>query len=163
MLKENLEQLFEFIAKHIPSEEIIQAKIEYQKTAGEVYEDNKSYNIRMALFLEWYLLDNYVPRTQKTILENIVEKNQSTWIQDHLDVCKDISNNIQALFEVKKVHNNLVTVLDLFRGEKHQINEKNLKLVFRKKIFFKAALSFIKASGIPQDTSAFIQVKATGT
>ena len=69
MLKERLEQLFEFIAQHIPSEQIMLAKKEYQKTTGETYEDDKSYNTRMSLFLEWYLLDNYKPGTGITTLE----------------------------------------------------------------------------------------------
>lgn len=140
MLKENLEQLFEFIAQHIPSEKIMQAKKEYQNTAGEIYEDDKSYNSRMALFLEWYLLDNYTPGTHKTILESIIEENQSTWTQDRLEVCKDISNNIQALFEVKKVRDNSVTVLDLFRDEKHLIDEADSKLVFRKNDIFQGRI-----------------------
>ena len=59
MLKETLEQLFEFVAQHIPSEQIMIAKKEYQKTTGEIYEDDKSYNTRMVLFLEWYLLDQF--------------------------------------------------------------------------------------------------------
>ena len=56
----------------------------------------------MALFLEWYLLDNYIPGTQNTILENMIEENHLTWEQSHLEACQDITNNIQALFEVRK-------------------------------------------------------------
>jgi len=136
MLKENLEQLFEFIAQHIPEEKIMQAKKEYQKTTGEIYEDDRSYNTRMALFLEWYLLDNYIPETQKTILENIIEENHLTWEQSHTEACQDITNNIQALFEVKRIRDNSVTVLDLFNDEKYLVHEGNSKLVFRKNDIF---------------------------
>jgi hypothetical protein len=140
MLKENLEQLFEFIAQHIPAEQIMQAKKEYQQTTGEIYEDDNSYNTRMALFLEWYLLDNYIPGTQKTILENIIEENQSTWDKNHLEACKDITNNIQALFEVKKVRDNTVTVLDLFNDEKYLVDEDDSKLAFRKNDIFQGRI-----------------------
>ena len=54
-----LEKLFEFAANSIPSEKIFEAKRYYQKETGEIYEDDKSYNTRMTLFLEWYLFDNY--------------------------------------------------------------------------------------------------------
>ena len=37
MLKENLEQLFEFIAQHIPEEKVMQAKKVYQKTGPESF------------------------------------------------------------------------------------------------------------------------------
>ncbi len=140
MLKENLEQLFEFIAQHIPSEQIMRAKKEYQMTTGEIYEDDKSYNMRMSLFLEWYLLDNYVSGTHNTILENIIEENQSGWTQDRLEICKDISNNIQGLFEVKKVYDNSVIVLDLFRDQKYEIDEEDSKLVFRKNDIFQGRI-----------------------
>ena len=94
MLKEPLDQLFEYVAQNIPSEEIMIAKKEYQTTTGEIYEDDKSYNTRMALFLEWYLLDYYGPGKDKTVLESIIEENPTSWIQGAVEVYKAISNNI---------------------------------------------------------------------
>ena len=140
MLKETLEQLFEFVAQHIASEQIMMAKKEYQKTTGEIYEDDKSYNTRMALFLEWYLLDQFDPVTSHTILEKIIEDNSSSWPLDRLDAYKDISNNIQALFEIKKVRDNSVTVLDLFTDEKYQVEEEDSKLAFRKNDIFQGRI-----------------------
>ena len=140
MLRENLEQLFEFVAQHIPSEQIMMAKKEYQKTTGEIYEDDKSYNSRMALFLEWYLLDQYEPGTRQTVLENIIEDNSFSWTPDRLELYKDVSKNIQALFEIKKVRDNSVTVLDLFTDEKYQIEEEDSKLAFRKNDIFQGRI-----------------------
>ena len=116
------------------------AKKEYQKTAGEIYEDDKSYNTRMALFLEWYLLDQFEPGTRHTILEKIIKDNSSSWPLDRLDAYKDISNNIQALFEIKKVRDNSVTVLDLFTDEKYQVEEEDSKLAFRKNDIFQGRI-----------------------
>ncbi len=140
MLRETLEQLFEFVAQHFPSEQIMMAKKEYQKTTGEIYEDDKSYNSRMALFLEWYLLDQYEPGTRQTVLENIIEDNSSSWTPDRLESYKDVSKNIQALFEIKKVRDNSVTVLDLFTDEKYQIEEEDSKLAFRKNDIFQGRI-----------------------
>ena len=140
MFKETLEQLFEFVAQHIPSEQIMMAKKEYQKTTGEIYEDDKSYNTRMALFLEWYLLDYYEPGTHRNILENIIEDYSSSWTLDRREACKDISNNIQALFEIKKVRDNSVTVLDLFSDEKYLVEEEDSKLAFRKNDIFQGRI-----------------------
>ena len=140
MLRETLEQLFEFVAQHIPSEQIMMAKKEYQKTTGEIYEDDKSYNSRMTLFLEWYLLDQYEPGTRQTVLENIIEDNSSSWTPDRLESYKDVSKNIQALFEIKKVHDNSVTVLDLFTDEKYRIEEEDSKLAFRKNDIFQGRI-----------------------
>ena len=101
MLKETLEQLFEFVAQHIASEKIMMAKKEYQKTTGEIYEDDKSYNSRMALFLEWYLLDQYEPGTRQTVLENIIEDNSSSWTPDRLESYKDVSTTATAFTQIK--------------------------------------------------------------
>jgi len=140
MLRETLEQLFEFVAQHIPSEQIMMAKKEYQKTTGEIYEDDKSYNSRMTLFLEWYLLDQYEPGTRQTVLENIIEDNSFSWTPDRLESYKDVSKNIQALFEIKKVRDNSVTVLDLFTDEKYQIEEEDSKIAFRKNDIFQGRI-----------------------
>ena len=136
MIKQKLEQIFDYIAQNIPSEHLMQAKKKYQQTTGEIYEDDKSYNARMGLFLEWYLLDNYIFETKKNILTNIIEENESTWDPNHLEVCKDIANNIQALFEVKKVRDKSVTVLDLFKDEIFLVQEVDSKLIFRKNNIF---------------------------
>ena len=140
MLKEPLEQLFEFVAKHIPSEQIMLAKKEYQKTTGEIYEDDPSYNARMALFLEWFLLDHYTSGSHHTILENIIEENPSSWTPESLETYKKISNNILALFEVRKVRDHSVVVLDLFADEKYQVEEEDSKLIFRKNDIFQGRI-----------------------
>jgi hypothetical protein len=142
MLQISFEQLFEYVAQHIPSEQVMMAKIEYQKMTGETYEDDKSYNMRMALFLEWYLLDYYAPGKNITPLEAMIEENPTSWVQGSLEVYKSISNNIQALYEVKKIRENTVTVLDLFTDEKYQVYEEDSKLVFRKNDVFQGRIVY---------------------
>jgi hypothetical protein len=116
------------------------AKKEYQKTTGEIYEDDPSYNARMALFLEWFLLDHYTPGSHHTILENIIEENSSSWTPESLETYKEISNNILALFEVRKVRDHSVVVLDLFADEKYQVEEEDSKLIFRKNDIFQGRI-----------------------
>ena len=140
MLKERLEQLFEYVAKHIPSEQIMTAKKEYQKATGEIYEDDNSYNTRMALFLEWYLLDQYNPNTKKTNLENIISGNPSAWDESRMKIYTDISKNINSLFEVKKIRQYSVAVLDLFAGKKYQVDEEDSILAFRKNDIFQGRI-----------------------
>ena len=68
MLRDILDDHLEFAAKSIPSDQILEAKKYYQKETGEIFEDDKSYNTRMALFLEWYLFNNYITEKSKTVL-----------------------------------------------------------------------------------------------
>ena len=85
MLREILEQLFEFAAKDIPSNQILEAKKAYQKETGEIYEDDNSYNSRMALFLEWYLFDDYIVEKAQTPLETLIEENPDAWDSEKLE------------------------------------------------------------------------------
>ena len=140
MLQGILEQLFEFAAKSIPSERILEAKKSYQKETGEIYEDDKSYNTRMALFLEWYLFDNYQPDSSKTILEVLLEEKPESWSQDQIKIFNEINENIQALFLVKKVKGDSVKVLNLFTDDVYLVQEKDSGLIFRKNDIFQGRI-----------------------
>jgi hypothetical protein len=132
MLREILEQLFEFAAKAIPSDQILEAKKNYQKETGEIYEDDHSYNSRMALFLEWYLLDNYILEKSKTPLEIILDEQSIFLSTEKFETYKIFTKSIQGLFIVKKVKNKTVKVTNLFTDETYLVQEKDSRLFFRK-------------------------------
>lgn len=144
MLREILEQLFEFAAKAIPSDQILEAKKAYQKETGEIYEDDKSYNSRMALFLEWYLFDDYITEKSQTPLEILIEENPDAWNSDKLEIYKSIPKSIQGLFLVKKIKDEAVKVLNLFTDETYLVKEKDSRLIFRKNDIFQGRLIFFQ-------------------
>jgi hypothetical protein len=144
MLREILEQLFEFAAKAIPSDQILEAKKAYQKEAGEIYEDDNSYNSRMALFLEWYLFDDYIVEKSQTPLEILIEENPDAWSDDKLEIYKSITESIQGLFIVKKIKDEAVKVLNLFTDETYLVKEKDSRLIFRKNDIFQGRLIFFQ-------------------
>jgi hypothetical protein len=144
MLREILEQLFEFAAKAIPSDQILEAKKAYQKETGEIYEDDKSYNSRMALFLEWYLFDDYITEKSQTPLEILIEENPDAWNSDKLEIYKSIPKSIQGLFLVKKIKDETVKVLNLFTDETYMVIEKDSRLIFRKNDIFQGRLIFFQ-------------------
>ena len=47
MLRDILDDHLEFAAKSIPSDQILEAKKYYQKETGEIFEDDKSYNLSL--------------------------------------------------------------------------------------------------------------------
>ncbi|MBT4259939.1 MAG: hypothetical protein HOD90_08505 [Nitrospina sp.] len=144
MLREILEQLFEFAAKAIPSDQILEAKKAYQKETGEIYEDDKSYNSRMALFLEWYLFDDYITEKAQTPLEILIEENPDAWNRDKLEIYKSIPESIQGLFLVKKIKDETVKVLNLFTDETYLAQEKDSRLIFGKNDIFQGRLIFFQ-------------------
>ena len=140
MVQKLIEQLFEFAAKSIPSEKIFKAKRVYQKETGEIYEDDKSYNTRMTLFLEWYLFDNYQEEKSKTILEILLEENPKIWNPDQISTFNEFNENIQGLFLVKKVKKDCVKVLNLFTDDIYLVHENDSDLIFRKNNIFQGRI-----------------------
>jgi hypothetical protein len=144
MLRDLLEQLFEFAAKTFPSEQILEAKKSYQKETGEIYEDDNSYNSRMALFLEWYLFDNYIIEKSKTPLEIIIDEYSIFLSTERIENYKNFTKSIQGLFIVKKIKNETVKVINLFTDETYLVQEKDSRLFFRKNDIFQGRLIFFQ-------------------
>ena len=144
MLQEILEQLFEFAAKTIPDEQILAAKKTYQMETGTIYEDDKSYNSRMALFLEWYLFNNYAPKSSKTVLQFLLENNSEEFNNDKLNIYKSISESIQSLFLIQKVNDGSVKAINLFTDEIYLIQEKDSLLIFRKNDIFQGRIIYFQ-------------------
>jgi len=144
MLKEILEQLFEFAAKAIPSDQILEAKKAYQKETGEIYEDDKFYNSRMALFLEWFLFDNYIEEKSQSPLEILIEENSQSWNSDKLRIYRNLTESIQGLFLIKKIKDESIKVSNLFTDETYLVQEKDARLFFGKNDIFQGRLIFFQ-------------------
>ena len=144
MPQEILEQLFKFAAKTIPDEQILAAKKTYQMETGTIYEDDKSYNSRMALFLEWYLFNNYAPKSSKTVLQVLLENNSEEFNNDKLNIYKSISESIQSLFLIQKVNDGSVKAINLFTDEIYLIQEKDSLLIFRKNDIFQGRIIYFQ-------------------
>ena len=144
MPQEILEQLFKFAAKTIPDEQILAAKKTYQMETGTIYEDDKSYNSRMALFLEWYLFNKYAPNSSKTVLQVLLENNSEEFNNDKLNIYKSISESIQSLFLIQKVNDGSVKPINLFTDEIYLIQEKDSLLIFRKNDIFQGRIIYFQ-------------------
>ena len=144
MPQEILEQLFKFAAKTIPDEQILAAKKTYQMETGTIYEDDKSYNSRMALFLEWYLFNKYAPNSSKTVLQVLLENNSEEFNNDKLNIYKSISESIQSLFLIQKVNDGSVKAINLFTDEIYLIQEKDSLLIFRKNDIFQGRIIYFQ-------------------
>ena len=142
MLQEILEQLFEFSAKSIPDEQILAAKKTYQMETGILYEDDKSYNSRMALFLEWYLFNNCAPKSSKTVLEVLLENNSEECNTDKLKIYKSISKSIQSLFLIQK--EDRVKAINLFNDEIYLVQEKDSRLIFKENDIFQGRIIYFQ-------------------
>lgn len=136
MLKEKLNEIIEYAAKQESLEEIQKARIEYQQVAGNIFEDDKSYENHMASFLEWYTFDRLMTgNTLTPFLAFIAHKKQS-WPSETLSDYISMTNHIHAIFIVKKVKKDYVVVINLFDNTKHKVWESESEIIFRKNDIF---------------------------
>jgi len=140
MIKDNINQLIDIASSDKHSGEILDARKEYQLIAGNIFEDDKSYENRMALFLEWYIFDRIYPKTDQTLLEIIIYKNRENLSANTLHIFEQFTGNIHGLFIAKKIRDHSVKVLNLFNNQTYEVNETLGKLLFSKRGIFEGRL-----------------------
>ncbi|GJL78240.1 MAG: hypothetical protein NPINA01_12290 [Nitrospinaceae bacterium] len=139
-MKEKLDQLIEKITRDQYSTDIYEARQDYQKLAGEIYEDDKSYETRMGLFLEWYMFDRVVPEKQLTPLETLIMDHVKGEIPEGLKNIEEFTDNIHGLFVIKKIRDHEVVALNLLDDKKYTVRESEGKMVFQKNELFEARI-----------------------
>jgi septation ring formation regulator EzrA len=138
MIRENINQLIEEITRNHPQEDIFQAKKEFQKISGEIFEDDKSYDSRMGSFLEWYTFDRISPESKLTPLQQYLQNKSA--IPAHKDLAEAISHGIHGLFIAKKVKNDCVIVVDVMDNEKYRVLENQGSIFFNSDDFFEGRI-----------------------
>ena len=61
-----LDQLIAFASTEERKPDLLTAKAEYFQRTGEVFEDDKQFEMRMASFLDYYLFDRKRPESGQT-------------------------------------------------------------------------------------------------
>jgi len=140
MIKDNLNILVDIAIGDNCSNNIIDARKEYQSITGNIYEDDKSYENRMALFLEWYIFDRISSDTDQSLLDTLIQKNKENRSSNMLQTFEMFANNIHGLFIVKKISDYYVKVLNLFDNKVYEVNESLGKLIFSKSGIFEGRL-----------------------
>ncbi|CCQ91571.1 hypothetical protein NITGR_730029 [Nitrospina gracilis 3/211] len=139
MIRETLNKLIENITQSHPMNDIYQAKKEYQAMSGEIFEDDKSYEARMGLFLEWFVFDRPINGSE-TPLHRFMENRPDEISGDEQELCEGLKASRHSLFLMKKSGKGHVVVLDLFEDEKLVVKEDEGKLFFNKEDVFEARI-----------------------
>jgi hypothetical protein len=163
MIKDSLEYLIKTVTNAPYSNNLLTARQEYNKYAGDIFDDDKSYESRMSLFLEWYVFDHIDPNSDKTVLELIINDHKKI-PPNTLKTISSFVSNIHALFTIKKIKKNSVRVINLFNNKQYDVVEPLEKFYFCKNSIFEGRLLSYKNSyyftGIfcfhPDDSKKFI-------
>jgi hypothetical protein len=139
-LKEILDQLIVNFNQPPYSTDICEARQDYQKLAGEIYEDDKSYESRVGSFLEWYLFDRVIPDEQLTPLETLINNKVQGDLPEGITNLEEFTNNVHGLFIIKKIRDHEVVALNLLDDTKYNVREPEGKLIFKKNELFEARI-----------------------
>ena len=139
MIKDSIEYLIKIAANPPYSNNLLAARQEYQKYAGDIFDDDKSYENQMALFLEWYIFDRIDPAHDQTVLELIINNGKGAT----LDLLKNINvfiSHIHGLFIIKKIKDHSVKAINLFDNKQYDVVEPSGKFYFSKNSIFEGRL-----------------------
>ena len=139
MIKDSIEYLIKIATNPQYSNNLLAARQEYQKYAGGIFDDDKSYENQLALFLEWYIFDRIEPAHGQTVLELIINNGK----EETLDPLKNINvftSHIHGLFIIKKIKDHSVKAINLFDNEQYNVVEPSGKLYFSKNSIFEGRL-----------------------
>ena len=139
MIKDSLEHLIKIATDAPFSNDLLVARKEYQKYAGDIFEDDKSYESQMALFLEWYIFERIDPIHDQTVLEVII--NNEKEVSPHLlKNIRKFTSNIHGLFIIKKIRGHSIRVINLFDDEQYDVVGSSNKFYFSKGTMFEGRL-----------------------
>ncbi len=139
MIKDSLEHLIKIVTNDPSSKDLLAARKEYQKYTGDIFEDDKSYENQMALFLEWYIFERIDPIHDQTVLEVII--NNEKEVSPHLlKNIRKFTSNIHGLFIIKKIRGHSIRVINLFDDEKYDVVGSSNKFSFSKGTVFEGRL-----------------------
>ena len=119
-----LEELTAFGSGEPRKPDLLVAKAEYFGLTGEMFEDDKQFEMRMASFLDFYLFDRRSPLTQKTPAQELYEQKQKTAPQEQVVAFRAFTETIHALFEVRKMGKGTVRMRELFSGKDYDVTER---------------------------------------
>lgn len=119
-----LDKLIAWATGDLHKEDLLGAKADYFQRTGEVHEDDKSFEMRMASFLDWYLYDR-LRQDQKTPAQAFLEACAGEGMPtSELAIFRGFTETRHGLFEVRKIKKGTLRLRDLCTGKDHQVTER---------------------------------------
>ncbi len=149
-----LDRLIEFASGEERKQDLLAAKAEYFRLTGEVHEDDKSFEMRMAGFLDWYLFDRPAPATGRTPAVEFCELHGPALSPEDQAHFRGFTETTHGLFEVRKLGKGTLRLRELYSGKDFEVTERRSVAGLEKGDLIEARL--IPVSGHLLFSAAFV-------
>lgn len=119
-----LDRVVAFASTDDRKQDLVAAKAEYFRLTGEVHEDDKSFETRMASFLDWYVFDRMSPATARTPSQEFLERHTDTLSVEESAIFRGFSETLHGLFEVRKISKGTLKLRELLSGKDYDVTER---------------------------------------
>lgn len=125
MYQPYLERLIAWSSTPERKDELLRAKAEYFALAGEIFEDDRSFDTRMGAFLEYWLFDRKLEGTDTTPAQAFLAAEGPSLPPDERDAFDGLTRTVHGVFEVRKlVTKTGLKVRELVTGADHEVYER---------------------------------------
>ncbi len=119
-----LDQLIAFGSQESRKTDLLDAKTEYLRLTGEVFEDDKIFELRMASFLDYYLFDRVSPISKVTPAQELYQLRQQSASPEEANAFRCFTETVHGLFEVRKLGKGLVRLRELYSAKDFDVTER---------------------------------------
>ena len=134
-----LDSLFALASTEERKPDVLVAKAEYFRRTGDVFEDDRSFEMRMACFLDYYVFDHRSPSSGRTAAEDLYAAKVASGAPEAALV-QAFTHTVHSLFEVRKLAPGRVRLRELFTGVDHEVTERRMLAGLQKGDVFEARL-----------------------
>jgi hypothetical protein len=156
-----LDRLIEFASAEERKQDLLAAKAEYFRLTGEVHEDDKSFEMRMAGFLDWYLFDRVAPANGRTPAAEFFEARGPGLSPEEQGIYRGFTETQHGLYEVRKLGKGVIRLRELYSGKDFDVTERRQVAGLEKGDLIEARL--IPIEGQLLFSSAFVWHPKEGT
>lgn len=139
-LQSYLDKVLESYSKGDFYEEVKRAKDEFFSRVGKVAEGSENFEAQMKAFLDWYLFDRPLDKSEICPVKLFVFDHASKLSPSEEEIYKDLAKSIHSLFELLKVKDRDIYVKDLFSSEKYIVEDSEINAGFNKGDIFEGRL-----------------------
>jgi len=119
-----LDELIAYASTEPRKPALLEAKAAYFQLTGEVFEDDKVFEARMASFLDYYVFDRASPQTGKTPAQELYDEKREKQGAEAAVPYRAFTETIHGLFEVRKLADDGVRLRELFSAKDFQVSER---------------------------------------